>query len=222
MTIRQLGTTLDKKKRTIWEIDQAKTLFWPFDIAWAGLTRAQAMSRTCSDARREQPVAPRCRACGSCGFKFECEEQCLPLFFRKSLTTSAAVEHFAGRTQEGRRAMISDLLLAGVQPGAIMSLRGAVSNYRHFVSNERCSFELNPPPPPPPNEHIHYMRMEKCWPRNAGIVYMMRHTCWCLALRSISGKAWCLWLYRRAFRVLLFERGWSRPSDIRSAHHWLR
>ena len=33
---------------------------------------------------------------------------------------------------------------------------GAVANYRHFVSNERCSFELNPPPPPPPpNEHIH-------------------------------------------------------------------
>ena len=30
------------------------------------------------------------------------------------------------------------------------------------------------------------------------------------------------WLYRRAFRVLLYERGWSRTSDIRSAHHWQR
>ena len=40
-----------QKKRTIWEIDQlqAKTLFWSFDIAWSGLIRAQAMSR--SDAR---------------------------------------------------------------------------------------------------------------------------------------------------------------------------
>ena len=75
-----------------------------------------------SDARLEQPMAPRCRACGNCGFKFESEEQCLPLFFRKSLTTSAAMEHFAGRTQEGRRATISDLLLAGVRPGAIMNL----------------------------------------------------------------------------------------------------
>ena len=41
---------------------------------------------------------------------------------------------------------------------------GAVANYRHFVSDERCSFELKPPSPqgPPPNEHIHYMHMEKC------------------------------------------------------------
>ena len=29
-----------------------------------------------------------------------------------------------------------------------VKLRGAVANYRHFVSNEQCSFELNPPPPP--------------------------------------------------------------------------
>ena len=87
---------------------------------------------------------------------------------------------------------------------------------------------VEPPPPLPQlNEHIHYMYMEKCWPRNAGIVYMMRNTWWCLALRSILGKAWCLWLNRRAFRVLLergwsrpLERGWSRPPDIRSAHHW--
>ena len=82
-----------------------------------------------------------------------------------------------------------------------------------------CGFSLNPPPPPPPSEHTHYMHMEKCWPRNAGIVYMMRNTWWCLALRNISGRVWCPWLYRRAFRLLLLERGWSRPSDIRSAHH---
>ena len=44
-------------------------------------------------------------------------------------------------------------------------------------------------PPRPPNEHIHYMHMEKCWPRNAGIVYMMRYTWWCQDLRSILGKA---------------------------------
>ena len=37
---------------------------------------------------------------------------------------------------------------------------------------------------------VHYMHMEKCWPTwNAGIVYMMRYTWWCLALRSILGKA---------------------------------
>ena len=65
-------------------------------------------------ARLQQPMAPRCRACVSCGFKFECEEECLPLFFRKSLTTSAAMEHFAGRTQEGRRVAISGLLQAGL------------------------------------------------------------------------------------------------------------
>ena len=29
----------------------------------------------------------------------------------------------------------------------------------------------------------------------------MRNTWWCLALRSISGKVWCPWIYRRAFRV---------------------
>ena len=48
---------------------------------------------------------------------------------------------------------------------------------------------LSWPPPPPPNEHIHYIHMEKCWPRNASIVYMMWYTWWCLALRSILGKA---------------------------------
>ena len=66
---------------------------------------------------------------------------------------------------------------------------GAVANYRHFVSNERCSFELNPPPPSPSPKWTHYMHMEKCWPRNAGIVCMMRYTWWCLALRSILRKA---------------------------------
>ena len=45
------------------------------------------------------------------------------------------------------------------------------------------------PLPPPPNEHIHCMHMEKCLPRNAGILNMKRYTWWCLALRSISGKA---------------------------------
>ena len=67
---------------------------------------------------------------------------------------------------------------------------GAVANYRHFVSNERCSFELNTPPPPllQTNTYITCI-WKKCWPRNAGIVYMMRYTWWCLALRSILGKA---------------------------------
>ena len=45
------------------------------------------------------------------------------------------------------------------------------------------------PLPPPPNEHIHYTHIKKCWPRNAGIVCMMRYSWWCLALRSNSGKA---------------------------------
>ena len=97
------------------------------------------MSR--SDARLEPPVAPRCCACGSCGFKCECEEQCLPFFFRNSLTTSAAIDHFAGRTQEGRRATIGDLLLAGVRPSAIMNLtgysRGQIQGVQQRLANGR-------------------------------------------------------------------------------------
>ena len=67
---------------------------------------------------------------------------------------------------------------------------GAVANYRHFVSNERCLFELKPPSPSSKRTHtLHALLWKKCWPRNAGIVYMMRYAWWCPALRSISGKA---------------------------------
>ena len=98
------------------------------------------MSR--SDARLQQPAAPRCRAGASCGFKFECEEQCLPLFFRKSLAISAAIEHFVGRTQEGRRVTISDLLQAGLRPGAIMNLtrylRGLIQGVQQRLANAKA------------------------------------------------------------------------------------
>ena len=60
------------------------------------------------------------------------------------------------------------------------------------------------PLPPPPNEHIHYMHVEKCWPRNAGIVYMMRYTWWCLAIRSILG---------RPVMSLALQKGFSHASS---------
>ena len=65
---------------------------------------------------------------------------------------------------------------------------GAVANYRHFVSNERCSFELKPPPPSSKRTHTLHPYGKKCWP-TSGIVYVMRYTGWCLDLRSILEKA---------------------------------
>ena len=99
---------------------------------------------------------------------------------------------------------------------------GAVANYRHFVSNEneRCSFELKPPPP---NEYIHCMHMEKCWPRNAGIVYMMRYTWWCLALRSILGKSCDVPGSTEGHFSCFFLSGvGAYRRGIRSAHYWER
>ena len=104
----------------------------------------------------------------------------------------------------------------------LLCMLGAVANYRHFVSNERCSFELKPLPPPP-NEHTHYMHMEKRLTNKCG--YCLHDAVHMVVSRSpkyFREGLWCPWLYRRAFLVLLLERGCSVPSAIRSAHHWQR
>ena len=65
---------------------------------------------------------------------------------------------------------------------------GAVANYRHFFQTNDVRLSWNPLPLLQTNTYITCI-WKKCWPRNAGIVYMMRYAWWCPALRSILGKA---------------------------------
>ena len=79
----------------------------------------------------------------------------------------------------------------------------AVANYRHFVSNERCSFELKPPPPPP-NEHTHNMHMKKMLTKKCGhCLHDAVHMVVSSSPKYFREGLWCPCLYRRAFSCFL-------------------